>query len=114
MTAKRERRLKQVAVAINAVVAAELVAYGASQLLFPSASGNFAFAFLSIFMVVTAACALGNLIVLTPLVTRAKSVKQWQHHFALVVIAVSALYLAFIIFPLVSGAFSAPRPITNS
>jgi cytochrome bd-type quinol oxidase subunit 2 len=105
MTAKREKQLKQLAVAINAVVAAELGVYGVSVLVFPAAPGNIAFAFLSTFVLVSAACALANLIVLTLLVTRAKSIKQWQHRFAILLLAVSLLYLGFMIFPLATGVF---------
>jgi hypothetical protein len=106
MTGKRERQLSQLAIGINAVVAAELVVYFGSVILFPTNSANLGFAFLTILMLVSAACALANLIVLTPLVTRGKSVKQWQYRFAILMLAVSALYLAFIIFPLTAGLFA--------
>lgn len=103
MTAKRERQLKQLAYVINGIVLADLVVYYGSQLFVPATVGNVGFAVFSIFLPVLAACALANLVVLTPLVTRAKSIKQWQHRFALLLLAVSALYLAFIILPLGAG-----------
>lgn len=103
MTAKREKQLTQVAIAINAIIAAELVVYFAAWLLIPPASGALGFAFLTIFMIVTGTGALANLIVLTPLVTRSKSIKRGRHRAALLMLGASMLYLAFIIFPLAGG-----------
>ena len=100
MTTKREKKLAQLAIAINAVIAAELVVYFGSILLIPPASGSFSFAFLTIFMIVTGTGALANLIVLTPLVTRGKNINRGHHRAALATLGVSVLYLAFIIFPL--------------
>ena len=100
MTRKREKQFKQLAIAINAVVAAELVVYFGSLFLLPGTAGSVTVAFLTVFIIVTATAALANLIVLTPLVTRGKTVKPQAYKAALAVMAISILYLAFIIFPL--------------
>jgi hypothetical protein len=103
VTAKFERRLKALALTINAVVLAELVVYVLGGTLFGANFTGAGYALLNLFLVITAACALMNIVILSLLIMRGRTLKPTGRRWSLLLIMVSALFLAFAAFPLVSG-----------